>query len=165
MEMVDKGEFIDIHRASIASFNTNSVVLSNGTTLNCSAVVFASGWERTQTKIIPPSELLTLGLPFPISQQPPDHEKHWSALDIAADEKVCSIFPFLRNPPPELFQRQNPTTPFQLYRYQPKLLPVTALSPSSAASPTFVTRHLLKSQLFGSLLIFSTSYQTQSTRS
>jgi dimethylaniline monooxygenase (N-oxide forming) len=117
MEMVDKGEFIDIHRASIASFNTNSVVLSNGTTLNCSAVVFASGWERTQTKIFPPSELLTLGLPVPISQQPPDYEKNWSALDTAADEKVCSIFPFLRNPPPELFKRQNPTTPFRLYRY------------------------------------------------
>ena len=117
MEMVDKGERIDIHRASIASFNSNSVVLNNGTILNCSAVVFASGWERTQTKIFPPSQLSTLGLQFPLSEQSPDYEKHWSALDITADEKVCSIFPFLRHPPPVFFQRANPTTPFRLYRY------------------------------------------------
>lgn len=117
MEMVDKGDFIDIHRASIATIKHHSVVLNNGTTLDCSAIVFASGWERTQTKLFPPSELLSLGLPFPLSQQPPDYEKFWSALDTAADEKVCSIFPFLKNPPPKLFQRQNPTTPFRLYRY------------------------------------------------
>jgi len=110
MEMVDKGEFI-------ARFNRNSVLLNNGTTLNCSAVVFASGWERTQTKLFPATELPSLGLPIPLSQQPPDYEKHWSILDAAADEKVCSIFPFLQNPPPLQFQRQNPTTPFRLYRY------------------------------------------------
>ena len=38
MDMVDKGELIDIHRASIASFNPNSVVLSNGNTLNFAAI-------------------------------------------------------------------------------------------------------------------------------
>lgn len=117
MDMVDKGELIDIHRASIASFNPNSVVLSNGTTLNCSAVVFATGWERTQSKLFPPSQLPTLGLPFPLSQQTPAYEKHWSTLDATADEKVCSIFPFLRNPPLELFHREITTTPFRLYRY------------------------------------------------
>ena len=117
MDMVDKGDLIDIHRASVASFKSDSVVLNNGTILNCDAVVFATGWERTQSKLFPPSQLPTLGIPFSRSQQSSAYEKHWSALDATADEKVCSVFPFLRNPPQELFHREITTTPFRLYRY------------------------------------------------
>jgi hypothetical protein len=81
-----------------------------------------------------PSQLPTLGLPFPHSQQSPAYEKHWSTLDTTADEKICSIFPFLRNPPPDLFQREIPTTPFRLYRNI--ILP--ALAATSDRSLTFL---------------------------
>jgi hypothetical protein len=47
MNMVDKGELINIHRPSIAGFNPRSAALNTGTTLNCDAVVFETRGERT----------------------------------------------------------------------------------------------------------------------
>jgi dimethylaniline monooxygenase (N-oxide forming) len=98
-----------------------SVHLSSGQTLPCDAVVFATGWKRTQPPIFDSALLPELGL-VPGERQSADFEKHWSTLDSASDAETRALFPMLASPPADVIEyfrkNERPTsnTPFRLFR-------------------------------------------------
>jgi dimethylaniline monooxygenase (N-oxide forming) len=129
--MVAEGKLIHVHRASISSFTSKSVNLSDGQVLPSDAAVFATGWKTNQTPIFPPLLLPELGLPYALSNQSTEQAKHWNMLDSKSEAQVRDIFPMLTNPPPHVVEydkahtKPATLTPFRLFRY---------IAPSSLAA-------------------------------
>jgi dimethylaniline monooxygenase (N-oxide forming) len=122
-DMVAEGEKIHVHRASISSFSTQSVNISDGQNLPCDAVVFATGWKTNQTAIFSPSLLPDLGFQYDLSSQSSEQAKHWNALDTNSEAQVRATFPMLASPPSEIVEydrahtKPATLTPFRLFRY------------------------------------------------
>ena len=122
-DMVAEGKIIHVHRASISSFSSSSVSLSDGHCLPSDGVVFATAWKTNQTAIFSSSLLPDLGFPFALSKQTSEQCKHWNALDANADGQVRATFPMLADPPPEVVEydrahaKPATLTPFRLFRH------------------------------------------------
>lgn len=111
---------VQVHRQDIALLAEHSVILANDTRILADAIVFATGWQSTQT-YLDPSTSVFLGLPVDTSEIDLDVAKRWTILEEKADEEVLARFPLLQNAPPH---RQPPQTlnPFRLYS---SVLPLT----------------------------------------
>jgi hypothetical protein len=90
---------LHVHRANIISLNPSSISLSTGATLPASALIYATGFSPSFS-FFKPADRLSLGLPTPLSDAPPDFISHWAAIDSQAVGTVKTTYPRLAAPPP-----------------------------------------------------------------
>lgn len=109
-----------MHRASITSMSGDTVLLSNGTSLQSDAAVFCTGWETTY-KIFDQTTAHELGISAPLQSQSDELKNYWDELGQKADADVLETLPRLKYPPP-YNKKKIANTPVRLYRY---ILPPT----------------------------------------
>jgi dimethylaniline monooxygenase (N-oxide forming) len=121
-DLVAEGKQIHVHRSTVASLTPGTARLANNETLPSDALVFATGWTTSHSSIFPSYLLPDLGFPIPLSEQPPELEKQWNALDTTSMKHLRSLFPTLANPPKAVkdydkkHEKKATTTPFRLFR-------------------------------------------------
>lgn len=88
-----------VYRGDLDRIEQNTVYLTNNTSIPADAIAFATGWKHAQSHLFTPEESLDLGLPTPLSHEPPSLRQHWDHLDTQADAEILSSFPLLASPP------------------------------------------------------------------
>lgn len=105
-EFAKKGQ-LRIHVANVDHLSEKTVHLSTGEALKADLAVCATGWQKDpQIKFVNFGDA-GIGLPQPPAEQ--------VKLVTAADEKILSMFPRLKDQPKLNFQQSN--DPFRLYRF------------------------------------------------
>jgi len=93
--------------------------LSNGSTVESDAVIFATGWQMGYMALFDPTLAPELGLQMSVDLQPRDYRQNWEGLDQAAEEKVFSQYPLFKDPPAYLnldTRQPRNTTPLRHFR-------------------------------------------------
>lgn len=103
-----------VHRDQIRSLDKNIVRLEGGGELECDAIVCGTGWNPS-LQFFETEQLVELGLPTPLEDEPSDISQHWENLLRDADQVICSKFPLLANPPKHTHQKIDTTT-YRLYQ-------------------------------------------------
>lgn len=114
LDAIRSGEVVKVYRKDITALSDSNVILEDGTSLHTDLLIYATGYQIAPT-IFSTHDAAHLGLPVPVSDEPPAEAAKWAALDAAADSEVCRLFPRLRTPPAHA--TVPPThTPHRLYR-------------------------------------------------
>jgi dimethylaniline monooxygenase (N-oxide forming) len=103
-----------IHRDEVVSLDNHLVRLESGNELACDAIVCGTGWYPSH-QFFDTKDLLHLGLPTPLADQPSNVSQHWEKLLLDADERICTDFPMLATPPKHA-RREISTTTYRLYQ-------------------------------------------------
>lgn len=85
-------------RSEITALEGTYVVLSDGERLHTDAVVFATGYNKSEP-IYSPELAAELGVVTDLATYPPHLREKWDNLDMLADQEVVRLFPRLANPP------------------------------------------------------------------
>lgn len=105
---------ITVHRARITSAQGQDLHLSNGETIGCQALVYATGWTN-EDSLFEPTLGLSLGLPKPVAYEDEASAEYWRKLHEKADAEVLSLLPILKDSPG--CANANTLTPYRLHRY------------------------------------------------
>lgn len=108
-----------IHRADVKGFSSRLVYLSDGTQIQCDAVLCGTGY-RLGFEIFEPALLVTLDVPHVRSDEPQKMTAKWDKLFLEADAVILKKFPILANPPPHT-KKPIFTTPYRLYKWMAPL--------------------------------------------
>ena len=114
---MEEGKQLHIHRAEVISLSGRKPRLSRGEAIPIDDLVYATGWQRSPaSRLFSLDKCITLGVPAPLSSQPPDLAAHWDCKDREADREIRARFPILADPPQHRFSTAE-TTPYRLYRH------------------------------------------------
>jgi dimethylaniline monooxygenase (N-oxide forming) len=105
---------VDVHRADIISFHSDTLELSDSSHVPANVLVCATGWESS-FPFLSSEQKASLGLPVQLSDEARSDAVKWQALDVAARKKVLHLFPRLADAP-SYSERQKATTPYRLYK-------------------------------------------------
>lgn len=104
---------VHVYRKDVDRLEPSSVVLDDGTTLSCDALLLATGWKSTHEHY---DENLALDLGLSVSDDvDPTREKQWHQLDAQGELEALERFPVLSHPPP-YYNHTPHLTPFRLYK-------------------------------------------------
>lgn len=124
MDAIHKGEMIHVARNSIMSMEGNTLKLTDGTSIDAEAVIFATGWKELGNSMFTPELTAKLGLSVPWDSLPKETARQWKELFATEDQKILELYPLFENPPYEGLQdRHSADTPFRLFRG--KLRPIS----------------------------------------
>ncbi|KAH7350696.1 hypothetical protein BKA65DRAFT_582690 [Rhexocercosporidium sp. MPI-PUGE-AT-0058] len=87
------------------SINGNSFQLTNGTSVEADAVIFATGWQAETIPFFSNTLQAELGLPA----------AYWDKIDTAADKQIMDLYPIFATAPTSAV-RERPNTQFRLLR-------------------------------------------------
>ncbi|SCO54756.1 related to dimethylaniline monooxygenase [Fusarium fujikuroi] len=103
-DLVKQGK-IRVHIDDIESLEPNRAVLASGNVIDTDAIICSTGWKKESTIKFAEDEL---GLPYSTEKK--------RSLAQAADEKVLSLYPSLKNQP-ELNVKPKEANPLRYYRF------------------------------------------------
>ncbi|OAG06210.1 flavin-binding monooxygenase-like protein-like protein [Paraphaeosphaeria sporulosa] len=104
---------VHIQRDQVRSLDRNLVQLEGGAELACDAIICGTGWIPS-LRFFDNEQLLQLGLPMPLEDEPSEVADRWESLLQDGDRHICSRFPLLANPPKHS-HRGVSTTTYRLY--------------------------------------------------
>ncbi|KAK7976304.1 aminoadipate-semialdehyde dehydrogenase [Apiospora arundinis] len=109
-------EKVYVYRGEVKSLGGNELYLDdeNGTHFPCDAVLCGTGWKHG-LGLFGNDTLMSLGLPYPKSLEPPEETAKWDKLVGAADAEILRRFVMLRHPPKH-YHKPEARTPYRLYR-------------------------------------------------
>lgn len=105
---------VHIHRDKVKFLEKNLVQLCNGGRIDCDAIVCGTGWMPS-LQFFDNEELVRLGLPILLDDEPNEVSQRWERLIRDADQNICSRFPLLANPPDHSHQKAQ-TSAYRLYQ-------------------------------------------------
>ncbi|KAF7965988.1 hypothetical protein HWV62_29438 [Athelia sp. TMB] len=106
---------VTIHRADVTLLSQKSVHLSDGTEIHADTLCCGTGWKPSNNTIFTIPQLVSLGLPHPLEDDPPQERALWSELMEQSLPEILHKFPILANPPyPAKEQR---VTPYRLWNH------------------------------------------------
>jgi len=106
-------EKVRIYYADVAGVDESHVLLHNGESIPCEALLCGTGWVPS-LHFFTPELSAELGLPNTLSNDSNDDQKLWNTLDATADAEVVASFPMLAKPPPH-YHKPTTKTPYRLY--------------------------------------------------
>jgi cation diffusion facilitator CzcD-associated flavoprotein CzcO len=110
---------VKVYRENIDRISNQDVHLSDGTSIETDAIIYATGWQES-TPYLDPDTAYSLGLASPSSGIDDITEEKWRILEEAADSAILQQFPILANPAP-YYKRERNESPFRLYN---SILPI-----------------------------------------
>jgi dimethylaniline monooxygenase (N-oxide forming) len=116
INVVDEGKSVHVARTSITKVDSKTVTLSNRETVECDAIIFATGWEPSTTELFIPALKAELGLQFPVTHLEEEEAAYWRGLEASADKQVLDIYPMLANPPSGIRISPELETPHRMLR-------------------------------------------------
>ncbi|KAF1998428.1 FAD/NAD(P)-binding domain-containing protein [Amniculicola lignicola CBS 123094] len=105
---------VKVHRQNIDHIDLYSVELTDGTSLEADAIIYATGW-RDATPYLSPSAAYALGVAADPAGIDPAREQVWITFEKAAESQVVKRFPILAHPPP-CYKPERKESPFRLYK-------------------------------------------------
>lgn len=103
-----------VYLDDIVRLSSNQIHLQKGTEITTDVLLCGTGWNSASFNFFEPQELVRLGLPHNLTNEPPEQAKLWSQLEGKADRDIIECFPILASPP-EHHHRAIQTTPYRLY--------------------------------------------------
>jgi dimethylaniline monooxygenase (N-oxide forming) len=116
IKVVDEGKSVHVARTSITKVDSKTVTLSNGETVECDAIIFATGREPSTTELFSPALKAELGLQRPVTDLGDEEAAYWKGLEASADKQVLDIYPILANPPSGIHISPELETPHRMLR-------------------------------------------------
>ena len=105
---------MQVHLDDIVRMSGKQIHLRKGTEITTDVLLCGTGWNSASFSFFEPQELVRLGLPHDLTEEPPEQAKLWSQLEGQADRDIIERFPILANPP-EHHHKAIQTTPYRLY--------------------------------------------------
>jgi hypothetical protein len=105
-----------VARTSITKVDPKTVTLSNGQTIECDAIIFATGWEPSTNELFSPALKAELGLQLPVTDLGVEEAEYWKELEASADKQVLDIYPMLAKPPSGIRVSPELETPHRMLR-------------------------------------------------
>ncbi|KAL8906326.1 MAG: hypothetical protein Q9207_002101 [Kuettlingeria erythrocarpa] len=105
---------VQVYLDDIVQFSGKQIHLREGATVVTDVVLCGTGWNTASFDFFEPQELVRLGLPHNLRDEPTEHAQLWSRLEAQADREVLERFPILATPP-DHHHKTVETTPYRLY--------------------------------------------------
>ncbi|KAL8998266.1 MAG: hypothetical protein Q9169_002671 [Polycauliona sp. 2 TL-2023] len=105
---------VQIHLEDITHLRTNNVCLQSGTEIGTEVLLCGTGWNTTPFDFFSVDDLVRLGLPHRLEDEPPETAERWAHMVHDADIEVLDRFQILRSPPKH-HHKIIRTTPYRLY--------------------------------------------------
>ncbi|RDW77187.1 FAD protein [Coleophoma cylindrospora] len=116
LRLINEEKLIHVKRNHIESAQGRSVTLDSGEVLASDAIIYCTGWQTNTTDLFTPELAHELGLPIDPIEEPVSSQKHWQAIDKAAEDTLLDLYPILRRPPGAVKNMRPKLTPHRQYR-------------------------------------------------
>ena len=105
---------VHVYLDDILDIDKKLVRLRTNVQVATDAILCGTGWNTTSFDFFEPQDLVQLGLPHKIQDEPSEQEELWARLEEQARPEILSQFPMLANPP-QHFHKVMQSTPYRLY--------------------------------------------------
>ncbi|KAL9002554.1 MAG: hypothetical protein Q9180_009963, partial [Flavoplaca navasiana] len=106
---------VQVHLEDITHLQAKHVCLESGTEIPTDVLLCGTGWKPTSFDFFSVDDLIRLGLPHKLEDEPPEITKPWDQMVQQADREVLDRFPILAEPPKH-HHKASQTTPYRLYK-------------------------------------------------
>ncbi|CAG8961758.1 hypothetical protein HYFRA_00006301 [Hymenoscyphus fraxineus] len=104
---------VRVYRRDVDRLEARTIVLEDGVEVSADILFCGTGWRHTYP-FLTTEQIVSLGLPHSLDEEPESVAGIWRDLMHDADKQVLSDFPILANPPKHIKPKQS-TTPARLY--------------------------------------------------
>ncbi|KAL9616335.1 MAG: hypothetical protein Q9204_008586, partial [Flavoplaca sp. TL-2023a] len=105
---------VQVHLEDITHLQAKHVCLESGTEISTDVLLCGTGWKPTSFDFFSVDDLVRLGLPHKVEDEPPEITKPWDQMAQQADREVLDRFPILAEPPKHHYKASQ-MTPYRLY--------------------------------------------------
>ncbi|KAL8883748.1 MAG: hypothetical protein Q9192_007015 [Flavoplaca navasiana] len=105
---------VRVQLEDITHLQAKLVCLQSGTEISTDVLLCGTGWKPTSFDFFSADDLIRLGLPHKLEDEPSDITKLWHQMVQQADREVLDRFPILAEPPKH-HHKASQRTPYRLY--------------------------------------------------
>lgn len=95
LQLVDEGELVRVDREHMVSSSGHTTTLSNSEKISTHAVVFCTGWQRSNLSLFSSSLAYGLGQPVDFASVSASARQYWDYLDKIAEDHLLETYPTL----------------------------------------------------------------------